>query len=376
MWQNIIAARLLGIYAVVKDMSLMVNDQVDGYAKFQIKRLGLTEAGTFTVSIQPLDANIVEFGTPLVFTDLELLETRFDSISYLLDAGIESGTEYRYLLSVNNDGVIDSDTITKIYGSEVVIFYDDCETMDNWTSNKWANTTEDFVSPENSITDSPGGDYQEAETNIIELDTIIDLTNANMAFLKFWTKWEIEEGYDYAQLLIKDTDVGNWTPLTGRFTSLGNGYQDLGKPVYDGFKGWVKEEIDLTDFAGKKVKFRFLLRSDNYVNEDGYYYDDFTVSVVSALTGIELPEEIGGLFISSAYPNPTNDVFSLQYELEKNEGAKVELFNAVGSLISTTFIDDRKGVLSINLNAQPNGVYYYRLSNGTRQSKTLKIIKF
>jgi hypothetical protein len=336
----------------------------------------LTEADTFTVSIQPLDDYIIEVGDPILITDMELFETRNDSISYLLDAGIESGTEYKYLLSVNNDGLVDSDTITKIYGSEVVVFYDDCETMDNWTSNKWANTTEDFVSPENSVTDSPGSDYQESETNIIELDTAIDLTNANMAFLRFWTKWEIEEGYDYAQLLIKDIDAGNWTPLTGRFTSLGNGYQDLGKPVYDGFKGWVKEEINLTDFAGKKVKFRFLLRSDNYVNEDGYYFDDFTVSVVSALTGIELPEETGGLFISSAYPNPTNDVFTLQYELKKNEGAKVELFNAVGSLIATTFIDDRKGVLSINLNAQPNGVYYYRLSNGSQQSKTLKIIKF
>jgi len=82
------------------------------------------------------------------------------------------------------------------------------------------------------------------------------------------------------------------------------------------------------------------------------------------------------LFISNAYPNPTNDVFSLQYELEKNEGAKVELFNAVGSLISAIFVDGNKGVLSLSLNAQPNGVYYYRLSNGTLYSKTLKIIKF
>ena len=41
MWQNIIAARLLGIYAVVKDMSLTVNAQIDGYAKFEIKRLGM-----------------------------------------------------------------------------------------------------------------------------------------------------------------------------------------------------------------------------------------------------------------------------------------------------------------------------------------------
>ncbi len=73
MWQNISAARLVGKYAVVSDLSPVVIDEVVGYFPFDIKRLGLTDAESYTVSIQPLDNYLITVSNPLSFENLELM---------------------------------------------------------------------------------------------------------------------------------------------------------------------------------------------------------------------------------------------------------------------------------------------------------------
>ena len=375
MWQNLSAARFVGNYAVVKDLSPTVNSQFDNYAKFEIQRLGMTEADSYTVSIEALDENIVETGDPVVFEGLGILEKALDSVSYFLDAGIEDGTTYSYLLSIENGDYTLSDTITKIYGNEVVIFSDNGDNMENWTSNYWDITPEHSFSPPYSITDSPGGEYSNSKTNIIEMDTAIDLTNVEMAFLKFWAKWDIEEGYDYNQILVSTNNGSSWNALEGKYTKSGSQYQDPGKPIYDGTKDWVQEEIDLSAFAGEIIKFRFKMRSDTYVTGDGFYFDDFTVSVISQITSVKNNSE-QSIFVSGAFPNPANDQIKVQYALEQNNLATLELYNAVGSKLKTIQVTDKNGVLTIKLGQLKSGVYYYRLVNGKQVSKTSKFIKY
>jgi len=375
MWQNLSAARFVGNYALVKDMSPTVNSQFDSYAKFEIQRLGMTEADAYTVSIEALDENIVETGDPVVFEDLEILEKALDSVNYLLDVGIEDGTTYSYLLSIDNGAYIMSDTVTKIYGNEIVVFSDDGESMENWSSTYWNITPEHSVSPPYSITDSPGGEYSNSQTNIIEMDTTIDLTNVEMAFLKFWAKWDIEEGYDYNQLFISTNNGTSWIALNGKYTKAGNQYQDPGKPVYDGTKDWVQEEIDLSEFAGETIKFRFKMRSDTYVTGDGFYFDDFTVSVISQVTSVKNIAE-QSIFVSDAFPNPAKDQIKIQYSLEQNNNATLELYNAVGSKLKTIQVTDKNGVITIPVRHLKSGLYYYRLVSGKQVSATSKFVKY
>jgi hypothetical protein len=375
MWQSLSAARFVGNYATVKDMSPTVNSQFDSYAKFEIQRLGMTAADAYTVSIDALDENIVETGDPVVFEELDLLAKALDSVYYLLDAGIEDGTTYSYLLSIDNGDYVMSDTITKIYGNEVVIFSDNGDNMENWTSNIWNITPEHSVSPLFSITDSPGGEYSNSQTNIIEMDSTIDLTNVEMAFLKFWAKWDIEEGYDYNQIFVSTNNGLSWIALEGKYTKAGSQYQDPGKPVYDGTMDWVQEEIDLSDFAGETIKFRFKMRSDQYVTGDGFYFDDFTVSVISQITSVKNnPEQ--SIFVSDAFPNPAHSQIKVQYSLEQNYDATLELHNAVGSKLKTVKVTDKNGVLTIPVSQLKSGVYYYRLVNGQQVSMTSKFIKY
>ena len=379
MWQNIHAARLVGKYATVTDKAPLVFEEEGGFLAFEIKRLGLTPADTFTVSITPLDDNIFEIGDPLLFENMELLQVEMDSISYVLAPGIENGTTFRYLLSVDNGEFIVSDTIEKVFGTEVEIFSDKGDDMANWSSYKWALTATNFHSPEYSFTDSPFGNYQDNQTNPITMDTVIDLTDATMAFLRFWASWDIEAGWDYLQVDAKAVDNGSWTPLQGTYTKSGSGqFQPNGEPVYDGQSDWILEEMNISDFAGDKIKIRFTLYSDNYINEDGFYFDDLTISVISGTVGIdpasEMPERY--LFVSAAFPNPANQEFKVSYRLnETNHNARLEVYDAIGNLVKAIAVNTNTGVITVPMHDVRSSIYFYRLVSNGAVSKTQRMVK-
>ncbi len=378
MWQNITAARLVGKYATITNRSPIVTNQIDNYAYFEIQRLGLTDCPDFKVFIEPLDDNIVATGDTLHFYNMNILDTDFDSIPYSLRPNIESGTKYKYLLSVFNGDYIVSDTITKYFGTELVIFSDSCENMNNWSSSKWNITAGSYHSPNHSITDSPYGNYQNNTTAIIVLDTVIDLRNTPVAFLRFWAKWHIETGFDYVQVLVKDINENDWTPLSGKYTKKGTSNQAEGEPLYDGLQNnWVQEEIVLNGFTGKQINLRFVLKSDTYVTYDGFYFDDLKFSIISNTTGIA-PHKIvnTGLNIFSVFPNPAKNFITISYKSQNAFGKLyLQLYSISGKLIKSIELLNKSGKYRFNVSTLQSGVYYVRISAETLTSATRKFIK-
>ena len=260
----------------------------------------------------------------------------------------------------------------------MIVFEDDMEDLIMWSSEKWNTVTSDFYSADHSMTDSPDGEYDDQESNEIILDSVIDLRNVSTAFLRFWAKWELEKNFDYVQVSAKDMNDETWVSLGGKYTKQGNSYLGPEESLYDGFQTeWVQEEISLFGFVGKQISLRFILVSDRYVEEDGFYFDDLSVSVISSITGIEPEKEKEtGIFISDAYPNPAKDEFRVQYELERNDGAMLELFDALGKKLQLVKLDGEKGVVSVHITDLTNGIYFYRLTNGNKKSGIRKLIKF
>jgi len=378
MWQNISAARLVGKYAVVSDLSPVVIDEVVGYFPFDIKRLGLTDAESYTVSIQPLDNYLITVSNPLSFENLELMETIIDSVEYVLDGGIESGTVFCYLLTVDNGDYIVSDTIEKVFGELVAVFEDGCDEMENWSSDKWNVSTSDYHSTPASITDSPNTNYQDNENNIVLLDSIIDLTDVTMAYVQFWIKWEIESGYDYVQFMVKDVNSGSWEALDGKHTHKGTEYQQEGEPVYDGFSSnWKLEEVNLTKFAGKQLEFRFVLISDVSVNEEGFYFDDFSISVVSDYTDIYTVNATNnGLYLSQAFPNPAKNYINIKYKLGVNQHqVMLEVIDIMGNIIISQPINGSSQLATVDISKLSDGVYFYRLSAKSGVSEVMRFVK-
>ncbi|MCK5784711.1 MAG: immune inhibitor A, partial [Desulfobacterales bacterium] len=378
MWQNMSAARLVGKYARVSDLSPMVITDIVGHLPFEIKRLGLTDTELFTVTIQPLDDYMVSVGDPVYFENLTLMETRIDSIEYSLDGNIEMGTTFRYLLSVDNGDYVVSDTIEKIYGTLITVFEDGCDDMENWTSNKWNNSTADFHSAPASITDSPYGNYQDNENNIVLLDSTIDLTDVTMALVQFWAKWEIESGYDYVQFMAKDANSGGWEALEGKYSKAGTQYQQQGEPVYDGIhSSWRLEEVNLVNYIGKQVQLRFVLVSDGYVTEDGFYFDDFNISVISNITDVPSGNIFeSGLHLSGAFPNPASNLVKIQYQISNPQlQAVLEIIDIMGNVVSSQPVDNSKRIATIDVSGLANGVYLYRLSAKSGISEVKRFVK-
>jgi len=309
MAMNLYLARFALKYAEVTDKTDVWVYGTNQDFVFDITRLGMKEGGVFTVTLHPI-LNISVPGSPIVYTGMTLLETLTDSIAYSVLPSVISGDQLKMLVEVNNGHYSRYDTIIKIYGEPTELFYDNCSSISEWTGT-WATTNSLYVSPPSSITDSPSGQYPNHSTKTTTTIYSMNLTDAVAARLSFWARWDIETGYDYAQVMISSNNGSTWTPLCGKYTGNGTSNQDLDEPVYDGAKSqWVKEEIDLNNWIGQEVKFRFRLVSDYYTSGDGFYFDDFLVEVILPDTTTSLNHHTDK-FEFKLYPNPAKDMVSV-----------------------------------------------------------------
>jgi hypothetical protein len=374
MWQSMMAAKLTGPYAEVSDLSPSIVPTMDGYFTYNLKRMGLDENATYTVSITPVNDAIASVGAPVAYEGLELFESVDDSLSFVLKENILSGEKIIFLLSVDNGYYITSDTIIKVYGTPVVVFEDDGNAFQNWTSNMWGNTTLTFVSADKSVADSPYGNYNNYEVNPMVLNEPVDLTNAAYAVLGFWAKWEIEAGYDYVQVQVSENGQ-TWTSLEGNYTRPGTENQAPGQPVYDGFQSnWVREEIDLSDWLGQQVYLRFILRADSYVVEDGFYWDDLNITVIDLATEIKEPGTADPVTVIGPFPNPAGQqVRFIIVPVDQAQGMELTVYNGSGQKVIHQGISGNKEV-NLNVAGWQKGIYHYRFTVDGRTGASGKLI--
>ncbi len=376
MYANLMAARLSGPYALVRDLAPTILESQNGMLFFDIQRLGLEDGASYTVSIEPLNDAMASVSGPFVYNDLEILETASAAFTYTLKEGILSGEEVKYLLSVNNGLATFSDTITKIYGTPVVIFEDDASDFSKWTSNKWNTTTQQYHSSPRSMADSPVGNYGNQETNIITLKDPVDLSDRAYASLSFWAKWDIEAGWDYVQVLISDDNGASWNPMQGKYTKIGNSNQALGEPLYDGVQNsWVKEEISLSQYIDKQIKIRFALVSDLYENGDGFFWDDMELAVIDVETGFG-PEDTGaGNEMITIYPNPSAETVTLALKENPGNGnMTLKIYNLQGQLIYQHNPGGMAGEIKIDVRGWAPGIYFCCLEDDQTVPASCKFI--
>lgn len=361
MIQNIRAAQLAGNYGELTDASEKIIGQRDFYLPFQLQRLGFGDAEGWTVSIVPLDDKIMSHGDEVSFGFLPMLATVQDSIQITLSPSIQSGDFFRFLLQLNNGESVVSDTITKIFGTTTSLLDDPCNQLANWTSTNWAITSSSYVSAPSSITDSPSGNYGNNTNRSITLTQPLAIPETPYAHLSFWAKWDIEAGWDYVQLLIKPANGLNWTPLAGKYTKAGGSNQLLGQPLYDGTMDWVKEEIDLTAYAGTSIQLRFILTSDGGVTADGFYFDDVKVMVLDVETGLNESSLTRKSF--SLTPNPAQNQVTLEAGQPFAIGEKLSILDAQGKVLKIQHIDQFTNRVEISLQGLAPGLYFVQSLN-------------
>ncbi|MBT8271596.1 MAG: immune inhibitor A [Bacteroidia bacterium] len=369
MFTNLTAAQLVGNYAIIEDQSETFIESTADFADYKIKRYGLEEPSSFTVSVNPISSNILSVGTSNAHTNLDFLEEISAAININLDSAINPGEEVTYELLINN-GVYDrSILVTRTFGQPNIIFNEPASNViDNWNNTSWNSTTEDFFSGGSSITDSPNGVYSNGSNTAITLSEPIDLGGLITANISFYAKWDIEKGYDYAQFEISTDNGQSWIPQCGKFTNNGSANQSgaSGEPLYDGVQNdWVQEIINLSDYLDQSILFRFSLVSDGSVREDGFYFDELQLRTLDENLSLgDIDQELFGV-----YPNPVTDKLNISTTIGNYS---MKLYTIQGQLV--TVLKAVSGPFEWDTSALASGFYILELGHDSKTQR-IKIIK-
>ena len=250
-----------------------------------IQNRGLTDSdGSVSLTINPLnDASLINSQTVIIQT-IPSRTTDTTIIFLSVSAASINGTKAGLVITIQDTSSLAKlDSVSVIFGTPEVIFQDGGENgMTFWTDDDEWGTVQDAVEGMYSITDSPIGDYVgDWGTSITQFINPLSFAGVVYPYVTFASKWSIEKNYDFVQFQIS-TDGISWHPLSGDYTTIGSGQtaQPSSEPGYDGYQeDWVNEFIDLAIFAHEpEVNIRFILSSDGSVEEDGFYFDDFSIN--------------------------------------------------------------------------------------------------
>lgn len=356
MWMNLVAPQLLHHFGWVKDLSQLTLRELSGGIPYRLSRAGLKE-GPFFVSLEGLSPQILSTGAPRTY-NLYANQVIEDTIAYQLDPTTERDAELIFLLHLSNGTLTWTDTLRKKYsGIRTPVFADFGDHFDHWQNqqgSRWGVNTNDFYSAPSSIGDSPDGDYSNRANTAMTLTQPFSLADARSAKLHFFAKWDIEKGYDYAQVLAS-SDGQTFEPLCGRYTTISRIQVVVDQPVFDGQSGeWLEEEMDLSDFAGEpEVYLRFRLGSDRLSTGDGFNFDDLEVVSKNDSVSSVRPIEVDQFGNGKIFPNPAHGFV----EITLPEGtSKLFIFNALGEQFHQTITSGRSAV-KVNTNIWPTGIY-------------------
>jgi len=152
-----------------------------------------------------------------------------------------------------------------------IIFFDNFEAgLSNWNlTGNWGLEEGTFISATHSLTESPDSLYTSNNSSSATFAYNIDLSNDypygySSANIKFWTKYDLEQEFDYMCFEASGDNGMTWNRLK-KWTGEGI--------------DWHEETIDLSMYIGNyHVKFRWLFVSDNAQEVNGMNIDDIKVS--------------------------------------------------------------------------------------------------
>ena len=147
------------------------------------------------------------------------------------------------------------------------------------------------------------GDYSYFGGSSDNLDnimyTVVDLTAATTANVKFKTWYDIETDWDYGYVYVQNANTGEVTYLPGNITTTDDPFgTNLGNGITGNSNGWVDAEFDLSAFAGETIVLVTSYVSDGAVSNPGMYIDELSI-------------EVDGSVIAEADADSVNDLFTL-----------------------------------------------------------------
>lgn len=195
-----------------------------------------------------------------------------------------------------------------------------------------------------------GGKGEDGTAILTNMTANMDLTDKTAATLKFKTNYDIETGWDYASVQVREAGADDWTYLQGNITTTEGDPERLviiPHGITGTSKGWVDATFDLSAFAGKNIELKLEYETDLYSFGNGFYVDDIQVIVDS---NVVLSDDAEGTsaFTPNGIEKTTGTITASNYYL-------VEWRNHHGVDTGLAHI----GVLGQNLSYDPGMVVWY-----------------
>jgi len=283
---NKVFAFVAGPDLILQNTSLSaeeVNPGIELGLEMEIKNRGLTNLNDeIQINFSPMNEWITLSNNSVTLTGLDARDSEEFSINILVSDETPNGTFSGVIFSIENESSYPrQDTVQFLVGQPETLFFDGFENgLTNWyVTGDWG-LTDEAGAGSNALSDSPNGNYDEAQESIAEFEINLDLSVYSFSVVEFIAKWEIESNYDFVRLQA-DVEGEGWVSLQGLYTEPGSGYpaQPAGEPGYDGIQElWVEERIELDQLGDVVIfGFRFIQTSDNAVEGDGFIVDDFSI---------------------------------------------------------------------------------------------------
>jgi len=130
-----------------------------------------------------------------------------------------------------------------------------------------------------------------ADESLTTLTRAFDLAGVEQATLTYWAWYDLEPGYDYVTVEISGDGGEQWQTLS---TPSGSDADPNGNNPSWGYSGdsagWVREEVDLTAWAGSEVLVRFAYLTDEAVTGAGFALDDIAIPEIGYSDDVETGE--------------------------------------------------------------------------------------
>ncbi|MCS7052731.1 MAG: M14 family zinc carboxypeptidase [Ignavibacterium sp.] len=338
----------------------------------QIKNKGLSNAENISLVLTSDNPQITIINGSINVGNIASRETINNSQNFSFSIGnIPPDVTVRMMITTYTGSVpMRVDTLRFITGTPVLLFADTTNNINtNWTvtatpsTPRWETTTSTFYSAPNCYTDSPIGNYSNNATVVMTTTNSFNLNGFQNPKLTFYTKYDIEDNWDYGQVEISTNNGNTWIPLAGLYTNPGTGsFQPNGEPLYDGVRNnWVQEQINLSGYTSTQNRLRFELRSDGSVQRDGWYLDDISIYVMgivpvelSSFTGKVVNGKVNLEWITSSELN------NLGFEIQRKILGTDFDWKVVGFVEGKGTTSDRN-VYSFIDDPKTNGTIIYRL---------------
>lgn len=172
---------------------------------------------------------------------------------------------------------------------------------------------------------------------------------------------------DFGRLEFSPDNGNTWINLIEDTVYAANFTWMSGKPIFTGkSNGWKSFELILADLGslfniqiGDTTLFRFTFQSDSIQeNLGGLMFDNICFyDFVEGVTEVRFKN-----IKSKIYPNPSNNIFIIEFENPFSETYQLSIYDNHSKLVySKDTISENK--ISINAQEFKSGIYYYKLTN-------------